>query len=75
MNWRGRTVEYSGDPAKRPLVEVSFAGFGRWLSPLPDLSPGAASVKGKVLLIRRLGVGRKQPHSQALLHFPKNWLC
>ena len=44
MNWRGRTVEYSCDPAKRPLVEVSYADFGRCLSPLPDLLPGAVSV-------------------------------
>ena len=61
MNWRGRTVEYSGDPAKRPLVVVSVADFGRW--PLPDLLPAAGSVNRKVLLIRRLGVGREQPHS------------
>ena len=27
MNWRGRTVEYSGDPAKRPLVEVPCVDF------------------------------------------------
>jgi len=37
MNWRGRTVEYSSDPAKRPLVEVPCVDFSRYLRPLPDL--------------------------------------
>ena len=31
MNWRGRTVEYSSDPANRPLVEAPGADTrGAW---------------------------------------------
>ena len=45
MNWRGRTVEYSSGPAKRPLVEVSHADSRRCRRPLPDLYPGAVSVR------------------------------
>jgi hypothetical protein len=37
MNWRGRTVEYSSDPARHPLVEVPGNDSGRFLRPLPGL--------------------------------------
>ena len=36
MNWRGRTVEYSCDPAKRPVGAVFRAGC-RFLRLMPDL--------------------------------------
>jgi len=35
MNWRGRTVEYSRGPAKRPHLEVAFADFGRFVGNCP----------------------------------------
>ena len=49
MNWRGRTVEYSGDPAKRPLVEVSCADFGRSPETAARFVAGCGLGAGKVL--------------------------
>ena len=47
MNWRGRTVEYSSDPASRPPVEVPCDDFGRCLRALPDLLPGEVLARGR----------------------------
>jgi len=61
MNWRGRTVEYSSDPANRPLDEVSRVDFLKWLRLLHDLLPWAGSAWERFCSLQRHGVGREQP--------------
>lgn len=57
MNWRGRTVEYSSDRAKRPLAEVPCAdAVGAW-DRCPIGTWGAVSVRGKVFLCTLSGWG------------------
>ena len=57
MNWRGRTVEYSSDRAKRPLAEVPCAdAVGAW-DRCPFCTWGAVSVRGKVLSCTLSGWG------------------
>jgi hypothetical protein len=51
MNWRGRTVEYSSDRAKRPLAEVPCVdALGTWDRCMIGTC-GAVSVRGKVVLV------------------------
>ena len=65
MNWRGRTVEYSCDPAKGPLWKVFCIACGRFLRLTPDLYLGfAARPAGgwrKVLSINGLGLAANNP--------------
>ena len=61
MNWRGRTVEYSSDPANHPLVEVSCVDIRRWQKMLHDLLPWASSAWERFCSLQRHGVGREQP--------------
>ena len=61
MNWRGRTVEYSGDPAKRLLVEVPCVDFGECAAAAARFVAGCGKGWERFCSFDGLGLAAKQP--------------